>query len=292
MDYSNITDRLFKDIDVHEVAEKAERFRTDTVYFRTKRVYAHCLSCLDLTSLGATDSRESVTAFARKAADFRKSFPHLPDVATVCVFPVFVDAVGLALEDSEIGITAVAGGFPSGQTFVEVKMLECAMAEENGADEIDIVLNPGLFRDGMYQVAAGEIEIIRQELDRDTVLKVIIESGLQPFLTDVRKAAVVAMAGGADMVKTSTGKNGAGAAPDAVVVMCEAIRDYFALTGEKVGIKVAGGVRTVEDAVLYYTIVKSVLGDEWLTPDLFRIGASSLANDLLSAIEDREVRYF
>lgn len=292
MDYSHITDRLFKDVGRKEIESRLEAIKAHVAGFQTKQVYEQCLSCVDLTSLNPTDSVKSITEFTRKASEFKRNFPHLPNVATLCVYPVLVDAVGLALGDSEIGITSVGGGFPAAKTFLEVKMLECAMAEENGADEVDIVMNLGLFLDGNYNVVANEIEMIRQELDDDTVLKVIIESGSMPDLTHVRKASVLAMAGGADMIKTSTGKNGIGATPEAVVVMCDAIRDYFDFSGKKIGIKVAGGVRTTEEAVMYYTIVKQILGDEWLTPELFRLGASSLANALLSSLEEREIVYF
>jgi deoxyribose-phosphate aldolase len=196
------------------------------------------------------------------------------------------------LGESEIGITAVGAGFPSSKTFLEVKMLECAMAEESGADEIDIVLNLGLFLDGDFDAVAGEIETIARELEPDTVLKVILETGLLPAAEDVRRAALLAMRAGADFIKTSTGKQGPGATPEAFRTMCEAARDYFNETGRRVGVKAAAGVRTAEDAAVYYTIVRDILGEVWLTPEFFRIGASALANSLLSAIEGREIGYF
>jgi deoxyribose-phosphate aldolase len=255
-------------------------------------IYSFCLSCLDLTTLDARDSAVSVTAFVRRAAEFKRHFPHLPNVATVCVWPQFVDAAGLALGESEIGITAVGAGFPSSKTFLEVKMLECAMAEESGADEIDIVLNLGLYRDGNFDAAAGEIETICRELETDTVLKVILETGLLPTLEDVRHASLLALRAGADFIKTSTGKQGPGATPKAFAVMCEAVRDYYSETGRRVGVKAAGGIRTAEEALLYYTIVQETLGEEWLTSEYFRLGASSLANDLLSKIEGEEISYF
>ena len=257
-----------------------------------KEIYQHCLSCLDLTSLDPCDSARSVTAFARKAAEFNRHFPHLPNVATVCVWPQYVDAAGLALGESEIGITAVGAGFPSSQTFLEVKMLECAMAEESGADEIDIVLNLGLYLDGDHAAVTAEIRTIRQELEPETRLKVIIESGLLPSPEDVRQATLLCIAAGADMVKTSTGKQGAGATPLAFTAMCEVVRDHFDKTGRRIGVKAAGGIRTAEEAVVYYTIVKETLGEAWLVPEYFRLGASSLANDLLSKIEGKEILYY
>lgn len=291
MDYSDITRRFFRDVDPEE-AKAIALSAGELAKSAGKDVYERCLSCVDLTSLNATDSPESIKRFADKVSRFNMSFPNIAEVASICVYPSFVDVAGLALGDSEVAITSVAGGFPSSQTLIEVKMLECAMAEENGADEIDIVMNLGQFMDGNYDLVANEIEILRQELDEDTVLKVIIESGSLASLTEVRKAAVLAMAAGADFVKTSTGKNGPGATPEAVVVICEAIRDYHEQTGETIGVKVSGGVRTAADAAMYYSIVKSVLGEEWLKPELFRIGASLLANSLLSEIKGEEVNYF
>lgn len=292
MDYSRIIDQLFRPVNHKEVENRLSSILDKCSENRQREVYETCFSCLDLTSLNANDSVGSITAFARKAAEFNRHFPHIPNVATLCVYPSYVDVVGIALGDSEIGITSVGGGFPTSQTFPEVKVLECAMAEESGADEIDIVLNLGLFTDRNYEAAANEIEMISHELESDTVLKVILEAGLLPTLEDVRHAAVLAMAGGADMIKTSTGKQGPGASPEAFLVMCEAARDYFDYAGKRVGVKVAGGVRTAEDVLVYYTIAKEILGEEWLTSEYFRIGASTLANDLLSKIEGKEVSYF
>lgn len=292
MDYSSVIDRLFRPVNPGEAKDRLSSVLAKCPENSNAQVYERCLSCLDLTLLTPLDSAESVTAFAGKAAAFNRHYPHLSNVATVCVWPQYVDAAGLALGESEIGIAAVGAGFPASKTFLEVKMLECAMAEESGADEIDVVLNLGLYMDRNYEAAAGEIGMISRELGTDTMLKVIIESGLLPTPEDVRKAAVLAMAGGADMVKTSTGKQGTGATPEAALVICEAIRDYFEYSGRRVGFKAAGGVRTAEDAVIYYTIVKEVLGEEWLTPEYFRIGASALANDLLSRLEGKEVVYF
>ena len=259
---------------------------------RTSDVFKTCFSCIDLTALNTTDSRSSIGKFASKAVDFRKEFPYIPDVASICVYPSFVDAVGLAVGDSNIAITSVSGGFPSSQTYIEVKMLETAMAVENGADEIDIVLSVGEFLDGQIEVAGNEIETLAGEVGEDVVLKVIIESGELKTPENIYKASILSMCAGADFVKTSTGKVSVSATPEAAVVMCFAIRDFYEKTGRKVGFKAAGGVRTADEAVLYYTIVESILGQEWLTPSLFRIGASSLANNLLSAIEGREVKYY
>lgn len=254
-------------------------------------VYKFCLSAIDLTTLSCCDSEQSVSEFASRAAEFGVDYPHLQNVASICVYPPFVETVGLVIDATPLRITSVVGGFPSSQTFLEVKMLETAMAIENGADEVDMVINVGKILTEAYDEAAAEVEVIRGEAE-DATLKVILETGALSSPALIRNASLLAMAAGADFIKTSTGKIDVSATPEAAIVMCEAIRDYYAKTGRKVGFKAAGGIRTAEDAALYYTIVKEILGEEWLTPELFRIGASALANNLLSAIEGKEIRYF
>ena len=228
---------------------------------------------------------------ARRAAQFEMDFPHLQNVASICVYPPFVETVGLNIDGTPLRITSVAGGFPSSQTFLEVKMLEVAMAIENGADEVDVVINVGEILSGAYDEAANEIEVLRGESDGAT-LKVILETGALKSPELIYNASLLAMAAGADFIKTSTGKIDVSATPEAAVVMCKAINEYYHKTGRKVGFKAAGGIRTAEDAALYYTIVKEILGEEWLTTELFRIGASSAANNILSAIEGKEICYF
>ena len=254
-------------------------------------VYKFCYSAIDLTTLSCTDSHESVREFARKTAEFNDKFPDIPNVASICVYPPFVETVGLEVDGTPLRITSVAGAFPASQSFIEVKALEVAMAIENGADEVDIVLNPGLMMSGHEAEAASEVELLREEA-KDVVLKVIIESGALKTPELIRRASLVSMYAGADFVKTSTGKIDVAATPEAAFVMCHAIKDYYEKTGRKVGFKAAGGVKTPEDAALYYTIVEEVLGKEWLTTDLFRIGASSAANNLISAIVDKPTKYF
>ena len=254
-------------------------------------VYKFCYSAIDLTTLSCNDSRESVQAFVRKAVDFYEKYPHIPNVASICVYPPFVETVGLEVDGTPMSITSVAGAFPASQSFIEVKALEVAMAIENGADEVDIVLSPGMMLAGHEAEAASEVEVLREEA-KDVVLKVIIESGALKTPELIRRASLVSMFAGADFVKTSTGKIDVAATPEAAFVMCHAIKDYYNMTGRKVGFKAAGGVRTPEDAALYYTIVEEVLGPEWLTTDLFRIGASSAANNLISAIEDKDIKFF
>lgn len=270
------------------VSAAAERSATN----RTAEVYKTCYGCIDLTSLDTADNDRHIREFAGKTVAFEREFPDIPNVASICVYPNFVETVGLAVGDSGMRITSVAGGFPSSQTFLEVKMLEVAMAVESGADEIDIVINVGHMLEGEYEELANEVEILRREAGGDTVFKVILESGALGTPELIYKASVLSMLAGADFVKTSTGKIPVAATPDAAVAICLAIRDYHAATGRRVGFKAAGGVRTPEDAALYYTVVQDILGEEWLSPTLFRIGASSAANNIISAIEGRAVDYY
>ena len=248
---------------------------------------------VDLTTLNNNDSVRSVAEFVKKAVDVPTRFPNVPNVSSICVYPSFVDIVGLGVEGTDIAVTSVAGGFPTAQTFLEVKMLEVAMAIENGADEIDVVMNAGEMVEGDFDRLANDLEMLCNEAGKEVIFKVIIESGMLTKPEEVYRASLLAILSGADFVKTSTGKSAYGATPKSVMVICNAIKDYYLQTGINVGIKIAGGVRTVDDAVLYYTLVENLLGREWLTPSLFRFGASApLANALLSAITGEEQHYF
>ena len=247
-------------------------------------IYKACLSCLDVTWLSETDNEEGISSNAEGLLELWAHNPQLPPFAAVCVFPNFVDTVGLAVGDSNVRIASVAGAFPDAQTFLEVKMLEAAMAVENGADEIDIVMNPGLILAGKYEEAANEIETIRREIGEDVTMKVIIESGVLGSHGNIRAASLLAMMAGADFVKISTGRKAVGATAESAAAICCAIRDYAAATGRKVGFKAAGGVRTPEQATDMYSVVESVLGREWLNPALFRIGSSTLYRDLLARL--------
>ncbi|HIZ15019.1 MAG TPA: deoxyribose-phosphate aldolase [Candidatus Tidjanibacter faecipullorum] len=260
---------------------------------RNEEVYKFCFGALDLTTLNNNDSVRSVAEFVKKAVDVPTRFPNVPNVSSICVYPSFVDIVGLGVEGTDIAVTSVAGGFPTAQTFLEVKMLEVAMAVENGADEIDVVMNAGEMVEGDFDRLANDLEMLCNEAGKEVIFKVIIESGMLTKPEEVYRASLLAILSGADFVKTSTGKSAYGATPKSVMVICNAIKDYYLQTGINVGIKIAGGVRTVDDAVLYYTLVENLLGREWLTPSLFRFGASApLANALLSAITGEEQHYF
>ena len=292
MEYSNILNQYAPAMSAEQVAEVVAQAKAAAAKNENVEVYKFCLSAIDLTTLTCNDSVESVTEFAKKTVTFSEAYPDVPNVASICVYPSFVETVGLAVDGTPMRITSVGGGFPASQTFLEVKMLEVAMAVENGADEVDIVLNVGKMLTGEYDEAANEVEMIRAEMDADVVLKVIIESGALKTPELIRKASLISMAAGADFIKTSTGKIDVAATPEAAVVMCQAIKDFYDKTGTMVGFKAAGGVKTPQDAALYYTIVEQILGEQWLTTDLFRIGAASAANNLLSAIVGQTVAHF
>ncbi len=254
-------------------------------------IYKFLFNCIDLTTLRATDSPRSVADFTERVNAFEEEHPEMKNVAAICVYPNFAQVVRAVLEVSSVDIACVAGGFPSSQTFPEVKVAEVALAVEGGADEIDIVLNVGYFLDGDYEGLCDEIAEIKHSC-RDARLKVILESGALKTAENIRNAAILSMYSGADFIKTSTGKEYPGADLQAAYVMCQCIKEYYERTGRMVGFKPAGGVRTPEDAVGYYCIVREVLGEKWLTNEFFRLGASGLANNLLTAITGTETKFF
>lgn len=244
----------------------------------TPEVLKRIHGCIDLTSLTSLDNKENIWKMVEQVNDFEGS-TDIPNVAAICTYPLFVDTAKQALTAQDIKIASVAGGFPSSQTFVEVKIAETAMAVMQGADEIDVVLNLGYFMEENLEELTEEIQEIKESC-RGAQLKVILETGALRTAKNIQKAAILAIYSGADFIKTSTGKEYPGATPEAVYTLCQVIKTYYSLTEKQIGIKVSGGVRTAEDAVKYYTIVKEILGDEWLHKDLFRIGASSLVGDI------------
>ncbi len=254
-------------------------------------VYKQCFNSIDLTTLNSTDTVSSVTKFVGRVNDFETEYPKLPNVAAICVYPNFAMVVSGALEVSGVQKAVVAGSFPSSQTFVEVKTAETALAVADGATEVDIVFNMGLYYDGLYEELADEIAEIKHAA-RDARLKVILETGALKSALDIRNAAILSMYSGADFIKTSTGKVYPGASLEAAYVMCHAIKEYFEKTGRRVGFKVSGGVSSTDDAVRYYTLVREILGEEWLTNELFRIGTSRAANYILSSIVGKDVKFF
>lgn len=279
------TDDSFVKTEVERILEKSlkENMNTD--------VYKFLFNCIDLTTLRSVDSPQSVADFTERVNAFDEEHPEMKNVAAICVYPNFAPVVRAVLEVSSVDIACVSGGFPSSQTFPEVKIAETALAVEGGADEIDIVMNLGDFLDGDYESVCDEIAEIKHSC-RDARLKVILEAGALKTAENIRNASILSMYSGADFIKTSTGKEYPGADLRAAYVMCQCIKEYFDQTGRMVGFKPAGGVRTPEDAVSYYCIVREVLGEQWLTNEFFRLGASGLANNLLSAILGTETKFF
>ena len=247
--------------------------------------------CIDLTTLKCTDTEESVMKFTEKVNEFVDKYPDLENVAAICIYPNMAEIVNDTLEADNVKIACVSGGFPSSQTFMEVKVAETAMALHTGAEEIDIVMPVGKFLCGDYEGMCDEIGELK-DICGEKALKVILETGVLRSASNIKKAAILAMYSGADFIKTSTGKETISATPEAAWVMCEAIKEYYKETGRKVGFKAAGGIDSVKKALAYYTIVKEVLGEEWLNNGLFRIGASRLVNQLLSEITGEETKFF
>lgn len=252
-----------------------------------RKLFTH----LDLTTLNSIDNIKNVAALAGKARDLGDKFPGMANVAAVCVWPNYAGLVSETLAGTGVRTAAVAAAFPSAQSFREVKIIETSMAVEKGAEEIDIVMPLGHFMEKRYDLVAAEIRELRDAAGNAT-LKVIIETGLLGSPENIYTASMIAMDAGADFIKTSTGKAPVSATPEAAWVMCMAIETFYRETGIKVGLKPAGGIVTVADAKLYYFIVNEVLGEDWLKPDLFRIGASRLANNLLSEISGNDTVYF
>lgn len=248
-------------------------------------------SLIDLTTLNSTDTEEKVKAFTEKVNDFPNHFEGMENVAAICVYPNMVKAVEETLQYPEVNIASVSGGFPSSMTFTSVKVEETKMAVKMGADEIDIVLALSHFLANDFEAAHFDIKSIKDCMG-EAHLKVILETGALDTPENIWKASMLAINAGADFIKTSTGKMNPAATPMAAYVMCLAIAYHYEETGEKIGFKPAGGIVTSEDALIYLSIVKEVLGDEWLTPELFRLGASRLANNLLTDIFEKEVKHF
>ena len=248
-------------------------------------------SLIDLTSLNTEDNTENIKSMALKVSDFNNHYSDMPNVAAICVYPAMVDCVKSNLTVNKLGLASVGGGFPSSQTFLDIKIEECNQAVKAGATEVDIVLSVGKFFEGDYEYCYKEIKDIKTAI-KDTHLKVILESGALKSHQQIWEASILSMEAGADFIKTSTGKQNPAATTDAVYIMTKAIKAFYDATGKKIGIKPAGGISTKEDALAYFAIVKENLGDEWLNNKLFRIGTSRLANNLLSDIYQKEIKYF
>lgn len=249
------------------------------------------MGSIELTSLKSTDSEESILKFTEKVNEFEDVYPDLPHVATICVYPCYASIVSQSLQVEGVEVACVSGSFPSSQTLLEVKTIETALALKDGATEIDIVMSVGKFLSSDYETLCDEISELKA-ICGERKMKVILETGLLGSAENIKKASILAMYSGADYIKTSTGKEKPAATPEAAYVMCEAIKEYYDKTGIQIGFKPAGGLNTVHDALVYYTIVKEVLGEKWLTNEWFRLGTSRLANLLLSDVLGEETKFF
>ena len=257
----------------------------------TMEVKKFLFGSIELTSLKTTDSDESIMAFTERVNQFDEQYANLPHVATICVYPCFAKTVSETLEVDGVEIACVSGSFPSSQALIEVKVAETLLAVKDGATEIDIVMPVGKFLSGDYESLCDDISEMKQACG-EAAMKVILETGCLVTASNIKKASILSMYAGADYIKTSTGKEKISATPEAAYVMCQAIKEYYDETGIQIGFKPAGGINSVMDAMIYYTIVKEVLGVKWLTNKWFRLGTSRLANLLLSEIEGTEVKFF
>jgi deoxyribose-phosphate aldolase len=262
---------------VNEILEKEKKKNF------TPEVLKFIHGCIDLTSLSTLDTKDSIWKMVNSVNDFEGKHQDIPNIAAICTYPLFSDTVKQALTAVDVKIAAVTGGFPASQTFLEIKVAETALAVMNGANEIDTVLNLGYLAEENYSDLAEEIQEIK-ESGQGVKLKVILETGALSTIDSISKAAIIAIYAGADFIKTSTGKEFPGASPEAVYTICRIIKQYYSITKNKIGIKISGGVRKAEDATVYYTLVKNVLGEEWLSKNYFRIGASSLVDDIIKHI--------
>ena len=280
----NISDEAVKEAVKKMIAEKVHE--NDTL-----EVKKFLMGSVELTTLKTTDSEDSVLAFTEKVNQFDAEYPDLPHVATICVYPCFAKTVSESLEVDGVEIACVSGSFPSSQALIEVKVAETALAIKDGATEIDIVMPVGKFLSGDYEGVADEIQELK-EVCGEHKMKVILETGCLKTAANIKRASILAMYAGADYIKTSTGKLEPAATPEAAYVMCQAIKEYYDETGIQIGFKPAGGLNSVMDALIYYTIVKEVLGEKWLTNQWLRLGTSRLANLLLSEVIGEETKFF
>ena len=290
--YDEALEKYNTSLNDREVREAVQKIIAEKVHENdTADVKKFLFGSIELTTLKTTDSDVSVMAFTEKVNQFDQQYPDIPHVATICVYPCFAEVVKDTLEVEGVNIACVSGSFPSSQALLEVKTIETALAIKDGADEIDMVMPVGKFLQGDYEGVSDEIQEMKAVCG-EHALKVILETGDLVTASNIKKASILAMYAGADYIKTSTGKEKISATPEAAYVMCQAIKEYYDETGIQIGFKPAGGINTVMDAITYYTIVKEVLGEKWLTNKWLRLGTSKLANLLLSEIEGSEVKFF
>jgi len=280
------------EVNEEEVREAVKKIIAEKVHENdTREVKRFLFGSVELTSLHTTDSDESILAFTERVNQFEDTYPDMPHVATICVYPCFAKIVSESLEVEGVEVACVSGSFPSSQALIEVKVAETALALKDGATEIDIVMPVGKFLSGDYESVSDDIQELKAVCG-EKAMKVILETGDLGTLSNVKKASILSMYSGADYIKTSTGKEKISATPEAAFVMCQAIKEYYDETGIQIGFKPAGGINTVMDALIYYTIVKEVLGEKWLTNKWFRLGTSRLANLLLSECQGEEIKFF
>ena len=290
--YEEVLSKYNLDIDDAFVAEEVKRIISEKVPENdTLDVKKFLMGSVELTSLSTTDSDQSIIAFTEKVNKFDDAYPQLPHVATICVYPCFAAAVSNTLDVDGVEIACVSGSFPSSQALIEVKVAETALAVKDGATEIDIVMPVGKFLCGDYEGVCDDISEMKNACG-DKAMKVILETGCLKSARLIKIASILSMYSGADYIKTSTGKLSPAATPEAAYVMCQAIKEYYDETGIQIGFKPAGGLNTVTDALIYYTIVKEILGEKWLTNKWFRLGTSRLANMLRSEVTGEEVKFF
>lgn len=290
--YEQALSRYNCDLDDKAIAKEVENLLAKHLEENnTKEVKKFLFNSVELTTLKTMDSEDSVLRFVENVNRFDREHSDLGHVATVCVYPNFAKICYECLENDNIEIACVSGSFPSSQTFLEVKIAETALAIKDGATEIDIVMPVGKFLAEDYEGMCDDIAELKA-ICGDKNMKVILETGCLGSASNIKKASILAMYAGADYIKTSTGKLEPAATPEAAYVMCQAIKEYYDQTGIQIGFKPAGGMKTVKDALTYYTIVKEVLGEKWLTNKWLRLGTSSLANKLLGEILDKEVKFF
>ena len=290
--YEEALSKYNLEVSDQEVSEAVKRIIAEKVHENdTPEVKRFLMGSVELTTLKTTDSDESVLSFTERVNQFDEQYPTLPHVATICVYPRFARIISETLEVEGVEIACVSGSFPSSQALIEVKTVETALAVKDGATEIDMVLSVGAFLSGDYETVCDEIRQMKDACG-EKKMKVILETGCLKTASNIKTASLLAMYSGADYIKTSTGKLEPAATPEAAYVMCQAIKEYYDETGIQIGFKPAGGLNSVMDALIYYTIVKEVLGEKWLTNQWFRMGTSRLANMLLSEVVGEEVKFF
>lgn len=287
----NVLKEYSINFDDKEINNLSDKYKNLSEKYNNNTIKTKIINFINLTSLHQIDNQTNIDKWIDKINKIKNEYKKIPNVAAICVYPSLVKTVKEKLNDSNIKIAAVSGGFPNSQTFIEIKIAEAGLSILEGANEIDTVISVGKFLDKDYETVTEEIQQIKESCQNKAKLKVILETGVIKKYQEIYKASIIAMEAGADFIKTSTGKEEPAATPEAFIIMCKAIKDFYKATNKKIGIKAAGGIKNTNDAVLYYTITKEILGEEWCNNNLFRIGASKLLNKLLSDIYNKEINY-